>query len=84
MLAPPSAQQSLQNIVTQKGRVAHLSRSTVTSIWALDVALDDAAGGVGEEAGEIGIGAKSGVTAVPKFVFSYYLGLPLDCVSTLT
>ena len=32
------------------------------SIWAeLDVALDNAADGVGEEAREIGIGAKSGV-----------------------
>ena len=38
------------------------------------VGLDDAAADVGEEDGEIGIGAKSGVTAVPKFVFSYYLG----------
>ena len=67
MLAP-SAQQSLQNIVTQKGRVPHL---TVGSIWAkLDDALVNAAANVGEEVGEIGIGAKSGQRAVPKFVFS--------------
>ena len=36
-----------------------LSLSFAASIWAeLEVALDDAAGGVGEEVGEIGIGAK--------------------------
>ena len=39
----------------------------------MEVALDDDAGGVGEEEGKIGIGAKSGGRAVPKFVFSYYL-----------
>ena len=44
------------------------------SIWAelevvLDDALNDAADAV-EEDGEIGIGAKSGQRAVPKFVFS--------------
>ena len=48
----------------------------LASIWEeLEVTLDDAAAGVGEEDGEIGIGAKSGVRAVPKFVFSYYLGI---------
>ena len=44
---------------------------TVGSIWAkLDDALVNAAANVGEEVGEIGIGAKSGQRAVPKFVFS--------------
>ena len=42
------------------------------SIWALDVALDDAlanaAAGAGKEVGEIGIGAKSGVM-VTRWVY---------------
>ena len=47
-------------------RISHVvQQSLLTSIWAqMEVALDrldDAAADVGEEDGEIGIGAKSGV-----------------------
>ena len=45
---------NFRNIVTQKGRVAHLSRGIPFGrSWK-----SHAADGVGEEAGEIGIGAK--------------------------
>ena len=61
----PGAFPNKKNVVTQKGRVAHLSRSTVAFVdihLGTDgggaVALDDAAADVGEEDGEIGIGAK--------------------------